>query len=159
MLLLGFATLRLSSCLLCGAAGTDDGSCSACAIYTQLPDACPSTHFQQGSVEPTREAISGKERAGVENTKSSILYLCCYNSPGAGKESRSWECLCLPRVGVLGLLQAPPEQQPASEIPDVDTPDRPNQAMCAWEKLECHTWAPPELQFTSGSCLVRLVTS
>lgn len=39
------------------------------------------------------------------------------------------------------------------------TPDWPNQAMCTWEKLECHTRAPPELQLTPGFCLVRLVTS
>lgn len=60
-LLLSSATLRPSSRLLRGAAGTDHGNCSPCAIYTPLPDACPATHSQQGSVEQTREAISGEE--------------------------------------------------------------------------------------------------
>lgn len=57
------------------------------------------------------------------------------------------------------LSEASPEQQLAFKTPDVDAPDWPNQAMCIWEKLECHTWAPPELQLTPGFCLVKFVTS
>lgn len=64
--------------------------------------------------------------------------------------SHGWECW-----GCCRLAEAAAREQ---QLP-LKTPDWPNQAMCTWEKLECHTRAPPELQLTPGFCLVRLVTS
>jgi len=69
LLLLGdwFVALRLSSCLLCGAAGTDYDDCSPCAIYTPLSPNCS----QMRVLPPTPSMASG----GVLWSKQGKLFL------------------------------------------------------------------------------------